>query len=155
ASPARSLRIATRRIPKRLKPATGRPWSSPKNWACARSAPTATSASASSTGAQASASRRASTDVTRLSRQDGVAAELGLLHEVIRDVGVEKVGAFVSCLHVAAAVEDDPPHLVPFEIGDDLLLHGRFRRHSRLQLTRSRAAPPGAHTGRESRVYGK
>ena len=49
----------------RPKPTTSRPWLWPRHSACARSWPTATSASASSTGAPASASRRRSTSPPR------------------------------------------------------------------------------------------
>jgi len=45
---------------RRPKPTTGKPWRSPSRAACAPSSPTATSALANSTGAQASASRRRS-----------------------------------------------------------------------------------------------
>jgi class 3 adenylate cyclase len=50
---------ASRSAPRRRTITKPRPW--PRSWACARSSPTATSASASSTGAQARQSRRQNT----------------------------------------------------------------------------------------------
>ena len=55
--------------------------------------------------------------------QNDVDAESRFLRKVIRNVVIEQARAFVFGFHpgLIGVFEDDPSHLVPFEVGDDSL----------------------------------